>query len=102
MFSQTYYLLRTRQDGQYLVANGQGDDANPDAPPMQFLLLFNDHAEALSYLNTHAAGYTDRFAVEPQPGTQLASLLKRWGYKGVGVVKDPLIPTVEFFSVSAS
>lgn len=102
MFSQTYYLLRTRQDGQYLVANGQTDNANPDVPPMQFLLLFNDHAEALSYLNTHAAGYTDRFAVESQPGTQLVSLLKRWGYKGVGVVKDPLIPTVEFFTVSKS
>ncbi|MBE9098396.1 hypothetical protein [Vacuolonema iberomarrocanum] len=102
MFSQTYYLLRTRQDGQYLVATGQSDDTEPDTPPTQFLLLFNDHAEALSYLNTHAAGYADRFSVESQAGPQLLNVLKRWGYKGVGVVKDPLIPTVDFFAVTDS
>ncbi|MEO1211740.1 MAG: hypothetical protein AAFX78_19785 [Cyanobacteria bacterium J06638_20] len=100
MFSQTYYLLRTRQDGQYLVATGESGDTASDIPSIQFLLLFNDHAEALSYLNTHASGYADRFAVESQAGSQLISLLKRWGYKGVGLVKDPLIPTVEFFAVT--
>lgn len=102
MFSQTYYLLRARQDGQYLVATGQANEATPDTEPMKFLLLFNDHAEALSYLNTHAAGYADRFAVESQAGTQLVKVLQRWGYEGVGLVKDPLIPTVEFFAVSPS
>ncbi|WP_088894358.1 hypothetical protein [Leptolyngbya ohadii] len=99
MFADTFYLIRSRQDGQYLVARPrradqpQSDDA---PPPAGFVLLFGEHADALSYLNAHAREYADRFAVESIPKTQLASLLKRWGFEGCGIVTDPLLPKVEF------
>ncbi|MBD1913805.1 MULTISPECIES: hypothetical protein [unclassified Leptolyngbya] len=99
MYSQTHHLLRSRQDGQYLVARARTADADPDTAPIQFLLLFGEYADALSYLNTHAAEASDRFSVETIPGSQLGALLKRWGYRGIGVVKDPLIPTVEFLTI---
>jgi hypothetical protein len=93
--SQLYYLVRSRLDGQYLVAKLRGQAAEDGDRPT-YLLTFNDHAEALSYLNTHAAELADRFAVEAIAPSQLSSLLKRWGYSGIGLVKDPLIPQVEF------
>jgi hypothetical protein len=34
--------------------------------------------------------------VESIPGPQVGSLLKRWGFAGVGIVNDPLLPKVEF------
>jgi len=100
MYSQTHYLLRSRQDGQYLVARARLDEADPDATPIQFLLLFGEHADALSYVNTHAGEASDRFSVESIPGSQLAGLLKRWAFQGVGLVKDPLIPTIEFLTLA--
>jgi hypothetical protein len=103
MFADTFYLIRSRQDGQYLVARPRLKDAarSEDAPPPAgFVLLFAEHADALSYLNAHAREYADRFAVEPLPKTQLASLLKRWGFDGCGIVTDPLLPKVEFLSRS--
>ncbi|MGG6296207.1 hypothetical protein ACQ4M4_17600 [Leptolyngbya sp. AN02str] len=99
MLSQIYYLLRTRQDGQYLVARPRVGDRPPspqEAPPPGFVLLFHDHAEALSYLNTHGADVADRFAVESVTSNQVGQLLKRWGFDGVGIVQDPLIPRVQF------
>jgi hypothetical protein len=60
--------------------------------------MFREHFEALSYLNTHGSGVADRFAVESLPGTQLAGLIKRWGFAGVGIVQDPLLPRIEFLS----
>jgi hypothetical protein len=38
----------------------------------------------------------DRFAVEPLPDSQLNSLLKRWGFTGIGMVQDPLLPQIDF------
>jgi hypothetical protein len=95
MLSELFYLLRSRTDGQYLVARPRGNP--PDAPPEPgFLLMFKEHADALSYLNRHGAAVADRFAVETISGTQLTNLLKRWGFEGVGVVEDPLLPRVDF------
>lgn len=97
MFSQVYYLVRSRADGRYLVAH-----PSPDAEPGEsgYLLMFREHFEALSYLNTHGSDVAERFAVESVPGTQLGGLLKRWGFTGVGVVQDPLLPKIEFLSHS--
>jgi hypothetical protein len=100
MFSQAYYLIRSRADGSYLVAHPQKEEKANEQPHSEpsFLLLFREHFDALSYLNTHASGVADRFTVESIPGTQIDNLLKRWSFTGVGVVQDPLIPRVEFLS----
>ncbi|HEY9895392.1 MAG TPA: hypothetical protein V6D34_08285 [Candidatus Sericytochromatia bacterium] len=98
MFSEAYYLIRSRADGSYLAAHPHaGGDADQKASA-SFLLLFREHFDALSYLNTHAAELADRFSVEPIPGTQIDPLLKRWSFTGIGVVQDPLIPRVEFLT----
>ncbi|QSJ17069.1 hypothetical protein JYQ62_36385 [Nostoc sp. UHCC 0702] len=89
MLSEVYYLVRSKADGRYLTAR-------PSAEASGYLLLFRENFDALSYLNTHAADVANRFAVESIPGTQLGSLLKRWGFSGVGIVSDPLLPKVEF------
>lgn len=90
-----FYLIRSRTDGDYLVAHPNG--AKPaDQPSPGFLLMFREHFEALSYLNTHGADVADRFAVESIPDTQLNALLKRWGFTGVGMVRDPLLPEIDF------
>ncbi|MBW4614255.1 MAG: hypothetical protein KME21_13480 [Desmonostoc vinosum HA7617-LM4] len=89
MLSEVYYLVRSRTDGRYLTAR-------PDASASGYLLLFRENFDAMSYLNTHAAEVANRFTVESIPGTQLGSLLKRWGFIGVGIVTDPLLPKVDF------
>jgi len=93
MLSQIYYIARSRADGSYLVARVNRDVAEKNAG---YLLLFSEHFEALSYLNTHAASVADQFAIESIPGTQLGGLLKRWNFIGVGIVRDPLLPKIEF------
>ncbi len=100
MFSQAYYLIRSRADGSYLVAHPhKGEKTNENQrPDASFLLLFREHFDALSYLNTHASGVADRFTVESIPGTQIDHLIKRWSFTGVGVVQDPLLPKIEFLS----
>lgn len=99
MFSQTYYLIRSRQDGSYLVAHpDRGNSTQDDLPSAGYLLMFREHFDALSYLNKHAVGVVDRFTVEPIAGTQAANLLKRWGFSGIGMVQDPLLPRVEFLT----
>lgn len=99
MFSQTYYLILSRADGRYLVAkpNVSAQDAGAG-----YLLMFREHFDALSYLNTHGSNVADRFAVESVSGTQLKGLLNRWGFVGVGVVQDPLVPHIEFLIHSPS
>lgn len=100
MFSQSYYLIRSRADGSYLAAHPhihEKTKANQQTSS-SFLLLFSEHFDALSYLNTHAADVVDRFTVEPISGTQIDSLLKRWSFTGIAVVQDPLIPRVEFLT----
>lgn len=90
MLSQVFYLLRSRSDGKYLCAN-----PNPDAA-VSYLLMFREDYDALSYLNAHAADVADRFGVESISGSQVKKLLERWGFNGVGVVQDPLLPNIEF------
>ncbi|HEY9747418.1 MAG TPA: hypothetical protein V6C63_01850 [Allocoleopsis sp.] len=95
MLTQVYYAIRSKLDGNYLTANFKQSSSNTKS---SYLLLFREHFEALSYLNTHASDLSDRFGVESIPGTQVNSLMKRWGFAGVGIVQDPLIPQVEFLS----
>ncbi|MBW4576220.1 MAG: hypothetical protein KME08_13165 [Aphanothece sp. CMT-3BRIN-NPC111] len=95
MLSQVYYLIRSRADGKYLVAQPGVSAGQTGAA---YLLMFREHFDALSYLNTHGSNVADRFAVESITGNQLKALLQRWGFVGVGIVQDPLVPTVEFLS----
>lgn len=96
MLSEVYYVVRSRTDGQYLVARPKMASEDLDRPSPSFLLVFRENSDALTYLNTHAGELATRFGVESIPGTQVAPLLKRWGFFGVGMVEDPLLPRVEF------
>jgi hypothetical protein len=89
MLSQIYYIIRSRTDGKYLTAKIDDDQ-------LGYLLLFKEDFDALSYLNTHAGDLASRLTVESIPGPQVGNLLKRWGFAGVGIVNDPLLPKVEF------
>lgn len=91
MLSQTHYLVRSKVDGKYLVAR-PADESEAES----YLLVFREHFEALSYLNTHGSGVADRFAVESVAATQLKGVLRRWGFGGVGMVQDPLLPKIQF------
>jgi hypothetical protein len=91
MLSQVFYLIRSKADGQYLVARPKAGEDNAG-----YLLMFKEHYDALSYINTHGADVADRFAVESIAGTQVGNLMKRWGFVGMGVVQDPLLPRIEF------
>jgi hypothetical protein len=93
MFSQIYYLILSRADGRYLVARTRTGADSPDAG---YLLMFRERFDALSYLNAHGLDVADHFAVESVSGTQLKGLLQRWGFTGVGIVQDPLVPQIEF------
>ncbi len=108
MFAEIFYLLRSKADGQYLVARPRAEQrteqrterAEPKPDP-GFLLMFKEYADALSYLNTHGSSVADRFAVESIPGSQLKALMNRWGFTGFGMVQDPLLPTVDFLRKDA-
>jgi hypothetical protein len=89
MYSQVYYLLRSKQDGRHLAARSESG-------AQAFLLLFSADYDALSYLSTHAPETRDRFAVVSVAAYQLKDLLQRWGFHGVGMVRDPIAPTVDF------
>ena len=104
MLSQIHYLIRSKRDGQYLVARLRPNESSPREKQQTepgYLLLFKERFDALSYLNTHAAGLVEQFAVESLPGPQLGGLLKRWGFAGVGIVQDPLLPRIEFLKHSS-
>jgi len=94
MLSQIYYLIRSKKDGQYLAARPQLTAEQSTG----YLLMFRADYEAFSYLNTHGAEIAEQFAVESIPGDQLASILKRWGFTGIAMVNDPLIPDIEFLT----
>jgi len=98
MFSQVYYIIRSQSDGRYVAAHPETNAEKPNS--VGYLLMFSQDFEALTYLNTHGANVANRFAVESIPGSQLNNLLKRWGFTGVAVVRDPLLPTIEFFNRS--
>jgi hypothetical protein len=91
MYSQIYYLLRSQQDGRHLAARPEGLESD-----QTFLLIFAADYEALSYLSTHAPDFRDRFTVESVPAYQLNGMLSRWGFAGIGIVSDPVPPTVDF------
>lgn len=95
MLSQIHYLIRSKIDGQYLVARLRGGESETE---VNYLLLFKEDFEALSYLNIHSGNVANRFAVESISATQLKGLLQRWGFKGVGLVQDPLEPRIQFLS----
>ncbi|NES21689.1 MAG: hypothetical protein F6K41_22855 [Symploca sp. SIO3E6] len=90
-----YYLILSRTDGRYLAAQINAETKQGGAG---YLLMFQESYDALSYLNTHGADVAERFTVETVVGSQLKNLLQRWGYTGVGIVQDPLVPKIEFLS----
>jgi hypothetical protein len=85
--------MRSKTDGKYLAARPHENESS-------YLLLFKEQYDALSYLNTHAGEYASRLGVEMIANSQVPSILKRWGFIGVGVVSDPLIPSIEFLQRS--
>jgi hypothetical protein len=99
MVSQLYYVLRSRTDGQYLAARPKSPPLGSDQrPPADFLLVFTADYDALSYLNAHAPDLSGQFAVEPVTPSSLKPLLSRWNFQGMGLVQDPRIPQVDFFT----
>ncbi|MCC5900047.1 MAG: hypothetical protein JJU32_19310 [Phormidium sp. BM_Day4_Bin.17] len=93
MLSQTYYVLRSQQDGQYLAAR-------PDAEGDRYLLMFTEHFDALSYVNRFAEDYKEKVAVESLATPTLKTILQRWGYVGFALVRDPLLPRLEFLKAT--
>jgi hypothetical protein len=93
MFSKTYYTIRSRQDGQYLVARFSDRETETQA---NYLLVFQEDFEALTYLNTHAKEVANRFSVEILSANQLKATLNRWGFKGIGLVEEPIEPKIQF------
>ena len=98
MLSQINYVIRSLKDGKYLVAR-MGQESN--RAEASYLLVFKFDHEALSYINAHAQEFSDRLSVESLSSTQLKVLLNRWGYQGVGLVEDPLIPNINFLEVKS-
>jgi hypothetical protein len=94
MLLQVNYLIRSKRDGKYLVAR------LPETSGIEatYLLVFQQDYDALSYINTHGQEYSDRLTVETASPTQLKGLMQRWAYAGFGIVKDPLIPDIQFLS----
>jgi hypothetical protein len=96
MLSSLNYVIRSQQDGKYLVARVA---TNEDVPETSYLLLFKTDYEALSYINTHGQDVRDRLTIESLSSIQLKSLLQRWGYQGIGLVEDALIPNISFLEI---
>ncbi|WAL62205.1 hypothetical protein [Thermocoleostomius sinensis] len=97
MFSEIFYVIRSRRDGQYIMARpmqATDSDGQP-APIPTYLLLFKEHFDALTYLNTHSPELADQFTVESMASNQLGSVLQRWDFTGIGVVQDPLLPQID-------
>lgn len=94
MLLQLNYLIRSNQDGKYLVARVPGQDNTENS----YLLVFKQDYDALSYINTHGQEYSDRLTVETASPSQLKSLQQRWAYAGFGLVQDPLVPNIQFLA----
>lgn len=91
---ELYYVLRSRLNGQFLVAH-------PDASAQQsYILVFRADYEALSYLNTHAAKTQEHLATECLSASQLKANLNRWGFQGIGLVDDPILPAIQFLELA--
>ena len=81
MLSQIYYIVRSKTDGKYLVAQiNQGENE----ASVSYLWVLSENFEALSYLNTHGSDVSDRFIVESTSETQLKTILERWAFQGIG------------------
>lgn len=93
MLSAIHYLIRSKIDGQYLAARLPAEEGEKQ---LSYVLVFRENFEALSYLNTHAAELAHHFAVESANPNQLKGILQRWGYQGLGIVEDPLLPRIQF------
>ena len=61
MLLQINYLIRSKNDGKYLVARISQDDDRAEA---SYLLVFQADHEALSYINTHGKEMSDPLEVE--------------------------------------
>ncbi len=97
-----YYILRSKLDGKYLtarLAEPQQEEKELKQSESNYLLLFKEDFEALTYVNTHARDLSSRLGVELLSSSQIKGLLERWGYQGIGIVEDPLIPQIKFLSV---
>lgn len=93
MLGEVRYVLRSRVDGRYLVAQ-------PDAEQDGYLLLFKENYDARTYLNAFAADLAERLTIESVPVPQLKGLLQRWGYQGIALVEDPLAPSLQFLDLA--
>lgn len=98
MLSQINYVIRSLKDGKYLVARIAQE---PEQTEASYLLLFKLDYEALSYINSHAQEFGDRLSVESISPIQLKDLLKRWGYQGIALVEDPLLPNINFLDITS-
>jgi hypothetical protein len=102
-----YYILRSKLDGKYLTARLAEPQQNLEQKRNKelaknehtYLLLFKEDFEALTYVNTHAGDLSNRLGVESLSSSQIKGLLERWGYQGIGIVEDPLLPQIKFLSV---
>ncbi len=94
MLLQINYLIRSQQDGKYLVAR----IPNQSGVETSYLLIFHRDYDAMSYINTHGREFSDRLTVETASPIQLKGLMQRWDYDGFAIVKDPLLPEIEFMS----
>jgi len=94
MLLQINYLIRSKLDGKYLVAR-MPEQSGIEA---SYLLVFQQDYDALSYINAHGQEFCDRLTVETASPTQLKGLMSRWKYAGFGIVKDPLLPEIQFVS----
>ena len=92
MLLQINYVIRSKKDGKYLVARVPDNNG----AEVSYLLVFQYDYDAMSYINTHGAEYSDRLTVETASPIQLKGLMQRWDYAGLGIVKDPLLPKIEF------
>lgn len=96
MLAESYYLIQSSRTGHYLAAHPAQGSKPPAQPDAGFLLLFRDGVDARSYLNTHAGELASQFRIDAIQRDKLAALLKRWQFRGVGLVNDPLVPQIEF------
>ena len=94
MLLQINYLIRSKHDGKYLVAR-MPEKSGIEA---SYLLVFQHDYDAMSYINTHGQKFSDRLTVETANPIQLKGLMERWNYEGFGIVKDPLLPDIQFVS----
>lgn len=95
--SQVYYLIRSKIDGSYLAAHPKLS-APEEKPQKGYLLMFTENFDALSYINKYAGDLRDRLAVESITKSGLKNILERWGFNGMGIVQDPLLPKIEFLT----